>query len=118
VRDYVPKVYPGRLVIYKDEGSSDPRTWEILAAGELEIHEVPGDHVSVLAERNAEIWGKQLSADLHRAQAELPEGRDQRSEVRGQVITDKKVQRVTSEAHKADASERGHITDLELREVS
>jgi thioesterase domain-containing protein len=90
IRDYIPKIYPGRLVIYKDEGSSDPRVWKILAAGELEIHEVPGDHGSILAERNVEIWGKQLSADLHQTQSELIrfKGRDQWSAISGQRIAD------------------------------
>jgi thioesterase domain-containing protein/acyl carrier protein len=81
-RAYVPEVYPGRLIIYKDKGSSDPRVWGAFAAGGFEIHEVPGDHFSVLTDRSVEIWGKQLSADLHRAQSDLreSEGREQKSE--------------------------------------
>jgi hypothetical protein len=77
-----PLKYNCRLIGHgRHEGSSHPRTWKTLAAGELEIHEVPGDHASVLAEMNVEIWGKQLSDDLRRAQAEWrgSEGRDQRS---------------------------------------
>ena len=82
-RAYVPEVYPGRLVIYKDEGSSDPRTWKTLAVGEFDIHEVPGDHLDVLKEPNVKVWGSHLRTYLHRTQAELrgSEGRDQKSEL-------------------------------------
>jgi len=118
-RAYVPEVYPGRLVIYKDEGSSDPRLWGAFAAEGFEIHEVPGDHINVLAEENVKVWGKQLSADLHRAQAELRgfEGRHQRSEVAGQVM-DGEAQRAKSQAQRGDTSDSGHIADFGLREVS
>ena len=94
-RAYVPEVYSGRIVIYKDEGCSEPQSWETLAAEGFEIHEVPGDHFSVLAEGNVKIWGKQLSADLHRAQSELTgsEGRDQRSAISGQRIAEGELQR-------------------------
>ena len=115
-----PLKYNCRLIGHgRHEGSSHPRTWKTLVAGEFEIHEVPGDHINVLAEENVKVWGKQLSADLHRARAEWKgsEGRDQRSGVAGQVM-DGEAQRAKSQAQRADTSESGHIADFGLREVS
>jgi len=68
-RDYVPQIYPGRLIIFKGAGDScDPQTWERLAAGGLEIHEVPGGHVNILKEPHVQVWAEQLKDYLQKNQ--------------------------------------------------
>ena len=102
-RAYAPKVYPGRIIIYKDEDCSDPQSWGTLAAEGFEIHEVPGDHLSVLAEENVKIWGKRLSADLNRMHTQVNAfgGRDQEGKISGRILADREPQ----SAHRADATQ-------------
>jgi thioesterase domain-containing protein len=70
-RGYVPQVYPGRVVVIKVEGSSADRglAWGRLAAGGLEIYEVPGQHSEILSdETQVQGLAKQMKACLDRAQ--------------------------------------------------
>ncbi len=60
---YAPQVYPGRIVFLqaKDQQVSikfgaDPRSgWAEFAAGGVEVHEIPGDHVGMLEEPNVRV---------------------------------------------------------------
>ena len=75
VRQYVPQVYPGRVTLFKatervDEATSnvDPNLgWGKLAAGGLEIYEVPGDHLSMLKEPHVQVLGEKLKTCLAQA---------------------------------------------------
>jgi thioesterase domain-containing protein len=79
-RHYVPRVYPGHVVVLTTEGPGDPRiVWEELAAGGLEIRQIPGRHTEIVFERS-QIQGlaTHLKACLDRAhqkQAVHVEGR-------------------------------------------
>jgi thioesterase domain-containing protein len=55
VRNYVPKVYDGRVTLFW--ASEDLRTskdlvegWRALAGGGLEVHEIPGTHLDIIKE--------------------------------------------------------------------
>jgi aspartate racemase len=70
---YVPTSYPGKVTFFwaKDAPADfeDNRlAWRKLAAGGLEIHEVPGTHTSIREEPNVAVLTEQLMACLDRAQ--------------------------------------------------
>jgi thioesterase domain-containing protein len=68
-RNYVPEVYPGRLIMFKAaEGCPDPQTWEKLAAGGVEIHDIAGNHTDIVKEPYMRVWAEQLKVFLQRAQ--------------------------------------------------
>jgi aspartate racemase len=75
VRNYVPQVYPGRVTLFKASNRADATTsyfdpelgWGKLAAGGLEIHDVPGDHLEILVEPNVRVLGEKLKACLDEA---------------------------------------------------
>ena len=64
---YRPKPYPGRVVLLRTHRSnhpSDPTAGWGKLAPQLEVHELPGDHVSILAE-HLEVVGEQVKSSLH-----------------------------------------------------
>ena len=72
-RTYVPKPYPGRITLF---WSTEPRPavspdtrlrWADLATGGLEIHEVPGDHLSMMTEPHVQVLGRRLRVCLDQA---------------------------------------------------
>ena len=75
-RGYVPRPYPGRVTFFRAKERSvgdeeDVRsTWGQVAAGGIEIYEVPGNHDTFhVQEANVRILAGQLRACLRRAQA-------------------------------------------------
>jgi len=68
-RSYAPQLYAGRVVYLQSE---DPRQrisgWEKLIADGLEVHPVPGDHLSMLAEFNVRKLAETLKNCLANAQ--------------------------------------------------
>jgi thioesterase domain-containing protein/acyl carrier protein len=71
-RGYLPQVYPSRVVVFTTEGGPrDPRSvWGRLAAGGLELYEVPGRHTEIVFdEPHVRGLAKQLKTCLDRAQA-------------------------------------------------
>ncbi len=70
-RKYVPQAYTGRVVLFKaKERPYDPGAdWSRLAAGGLEVHELPGGHLDVIRGPHVQIWAKQLSFCLRKALA-------------------------------------------------
>ena len=85
IQEYVPKIYPGRLIIYKTtEDRSDPQRWGTFAGGGVEMVEVPGDHISILEDRNVAVWANLLRTHLQRTQSALGrrKDRDQTAEIR------------------------------------
>jgi hypothetical protein len=50
-----------------EEGSA--HSWSEIAAGNVEIHEVPEGHEEILTEPYVQIWAENLKACLSRAQA-------------------------------------------------
>jgi pimeloyl-ACP methyl ester carboxylesterase len=68
LQNYVPKVYAGRIIILALEGSfRTSQTWENLAFGGIEIHEVHGTHTEVLNGPYVEAWAEVLKDQLDRA---------------------------------------------------
>ncbi len=67
---YEPKIYPGRIVLFragdaKDAPSTDPRNgWGSLVSGEIHVHEVPGDHTTILRGSNLRVLADKLRAEL------------------------------------------------------
>jgi thioesterase domain-containing protein/acyl carrier protein len=73
VREYVPKVYDGRVTLFW--ASEDLRTsidlvegWRVLAAGGIEVHEIPGSHLDVVKEPHVQDLAGKLNACLEYAQ--------------------------------------------------
>jgi aspartate racemase len=71
---YVPRVYPGRVVLFRAGGrkvdpADDPRlAWERLAAAGLELHTVPGDDSGLmLSEPHVRVVAERLRACIARA---------------------------------------------------
>lgn len=71
---YVPKVYPAKLIVFRP--SKQPveylhdlqMGWGALAAGGIEVHEVPGIHQSIIVEPRVRVLAEQLRACLQKAQ--------------------------------------------------
>jgi amino acid adenylation domain-containing protein len=74
-REYVPQVYPGRVTLFRTQaqpeiGSQEPDLgWGELAAGGIEIHQVSGDHHSIVHGRHVWNLAERLRACLDAAQA-------------------------------------------------
>ena len=75
---YVPRVYPGRLVLFKPTEKSlrsyqeSHGGWDQWAAGGVEIHEIAGDHGSITKEPKVRLLAQELRACFERAQAACP----------------------------------------------
>jgi amino acid adenylation domain-containing protein len=75
---YFPKFYEGRVTLFRAKdhwkgpypSRADPHLgWVELCGEDVEVHEVPGDHSSVMDEEaNVKALGEILAACLHRAQ--------------------------------------------------
>ena len=76
-QNYVPKVYPGKAILFRASNQPlgiypDPTLgWKGLAAGGLEIHEVPGHHGNIVAEPYVRTLAPQLSRCIEQAQSEV-----------------------------------------------
>ena len=71
-RSYRPVAYPGPVVYFRAESSGHEDTvtfWQRLALGGLEVHKVPGDHVTLLQEPYVGELFTKLNAILARAQS-------------------------------------------------
>ena len=75
-KDYVPrgKIYPGKITLFwaadAAADSEDNRLgWEKLAAGGLEVHEVPGTHISIREEPHVAVVAERLRRCLEAEQA-------------------------------------------------
>lgn len=69
-RLYRPGPYPGRVCLLRTPGhplrsSYDPKMgWDELARGGVEVRNCPGDHATILDQRNAALTARQLEAAL------------------------------------------------------
>jgi thioesterase domain-containing protein len=73
---YVPRAYPHGLTLFTTDEVRDSRGrqepamgWDKLAAGGVEIHEVPGRHLSLLKPPNVKVFASLLADCLARARA-------------------------------------------------
>jgi thioesterase domain-containing protein/acyl carrier protein len=75
--NYQPTAYPGRITIFMANDREDSGAyyvepglgWASLAS-DVEIHEVPGDHLSILKEPHVEILGKRLTMCIEKVRIE------------------------------------------------
>jgi aspartate racemase len=73
---YVPGVYPGRVTVYRatekvfytNSYLKSGLGWGKLAAGGVEIHDIPSDHLGILKEPHVQVLGKKLRECLDKAQ--------------------------------------------------
>jgi amino acid adenylation domain-containing protein len=71
--DYVPKIYPGSIVLFRAQdqpisitAESDPRLgWGELTMEGLEVHDIPGDHLGILKEPNVRVLAETLRQYLN-----------------------------------------------------
>jgi thioesterase domain-containing protein/acyl carrier protein len=79
ILNYLPQVYSGNVTLFRasatlfisDDGSdSDQLGWEEFAAGGLEIHKIPGDHTSLVAEPHIRVLAPVLKTCIERALAD------------------------------------------------
>ena len=70
---YVPQIYPGKITLFRaanrsQENHTNPMLgWEGLAADGLEIHEVPGDHGSMIVEPHVGALAERLRGCIDKA---------------------------------------------------
>ncbi len=75
-KNYIPQVYPGHITLFQAKLRSSKRYsdaqggWGDLAKG-VEVHEIPGDHTSILREPHVQVLAEKLKACLHRVQHQL-----------------------------------------------
>jgi amino acid adenylation domain-containing protein len=75
-RNYLPGVYPGRVTIfratekvfYTDSYLNSGLGWGKLAAGGVEIHDVPSDHLGILKEPHVKVLAEKLKICLDKLQ--------------------------------------------------
>ncbi|HKV10347.1 MAG TPA: amino acid adenylation domain-containing protein, partial [Thermoanaerobaculia bacterium] len=73
-RTYVPRAYPGGIALFRAEaGGFDASLgaglgWERLSPRPVRVHEVPGDHVTLLAEPHVRVLAERLRACLDASQ--------------------------------------------------
>lgn len=70
---YSPPVYPGRLSLFRTiqqdaESDFDDYGWGKLAAGGVEIYEIPAVHWNLMQEPSVQLLAKQLTACLNKVQ--------------------------------------------------
>jgi amino acid adenylation domain-containing protein len=75
-RSYEPQEYPGQITLFRARKQDEDRTqepdmgWGELALGGVEIHQVPGDHLSMMHRPRARVLARKLKARLQESQAE------------------------------------------------
>jgi aspartate racemase len=72
-KEYTTKVYPGRVDLFIAREQSlgvnfDPMAvWSQLALGGVDIHEIPGNHVTLIEEPHVQVLAERLRTALERA---------------------------------------------------
>lgn len=75
---YIPRPFPGRVILFRTRDESphqarDPlKGWGQLAKGGVEVHDIPGDHSSMLFEPYVQELAAKFRASLARAQTYDP----------------------------------------------
>jgi len=79
VRRYRPASYAGHVALFTSAArpgrrpARDARSrWAGFVLGELEVHEIPGNHATMFFKNNAEILARKLASSLARAEARFP----------------------------------------------
>ena len=75
LREYTPRLYPGRIVLFRAarlaaQHHGDPCLgWEGVAAGGIEVREIPGERPTIMEEPSARLLADRLREDLEAARA-------------------------------------------------
>jgi amino acid adenylation domain-containing protein len=70
-RGYVPHAFPGRVTLFRaseqldKERSAEDLGWGALAMGGVTVHQVPGDHATLIREPNVRVLAEKLRQELH-----------------------------------------------------
>ena len=70
MRNYTPRIYPGRVIFFRanERDATNPQNpelaWVNLAAGGLEVHEVPGNHITMNYAPNVQVIAERLRTYL------------------------------------------------------
>jgi thioesterase domain-containing protein/acyl carrier protein len=61
---YVPRRYPVKVVLFKSlhHGRGRYYGWQELASGGVEVHDIPGSHVTIIKEPNVQLLAQRLEA--------------------------------------------------------
>jgi hypothetical protein len=70
LKNFTPKPYSGRVILFLGEDASreSKLEWMKRITGELEIHELRGDHLELRTEPYVRLWAEKLKASLDKAQ--------------------------------------------------
>jgi acyl transferase domain-containing protein/thioesterase domain-containing protein/acyl carrier protein len=77
MRNYVPQAYPGRVIFFRasDRDSFNPQNpelgWHDLAMEGLEIHDVPGNHITMNFPPHVQVIGQLLNSILRTTLCDL-----------------------------------------------
>jgi aspartate racemase len=69
-RNYHPRTYPGKVTLFKASQRPVSGTgnfflgWDRVAGGGMEVHEIPGDHVTLMKEPGVRLLAEELSRCL------------------------------------------------------
>ena len=80
--NYTPRSYPGRVTLFRarirpnSERFDYEMGWTTLARGGVEVHEVPGDHHTMIVEPNVQVLAAELSACIEKARAQSSRGNE------------------------------------------
>jgi thioesterase domain-containing protein/acyl carrier protein len=75
--EYEPPAYPHALTVFRatrfagKRGKDPTMGWRMLAAGGVEVHEIPGEHLTLLRRPHVQVLGAKLSACLDAAEARI-----------------------------------------------
>ena len=88
---YLPRPYPGKITLFRASQKSvrnvgDPQTeWSVLAAGEMQVQEIPADHNNILWEPQVIALARQLKACLQKSQQEMRDGQKGPDQIRNPI---------------------------------
>jgi aspartate racemase len=75
VKDYVPQTYSGNVTLFlASDLTADydlQEGWRELVTGEIEVHEIPGNHINIIKEPHVGALAEKLRSCLDRAQEDL-----------------------------------------------
>ena len=68
-KDYVTQPYPGRVMLFlaseQTVEGDQHEVWSKLALGGVELHQIPGDHVTLIEEPNVRVLAERLAVCLN-----------------------------------------------------
>lgn len=74
MQNYEPQSYTGKIALFRamdcsqfDWYYTDPKLWSKVAVGELQVYQVPGDHLGILKEPNVTVLANFLKKSLQQA---------------------------------------------------